>query len=76
MSDQRPTCETMTIEEATVSNLWEIAGEELSIRIKQIVSRKDRPGRLNNPLTFCPVKGPNQLTAEFSDAVLKQEGII
>jgi hypothetical protein len=25
MSDDHPTCETMTIEEATISNMWEIA---------------------------------------------------
>ena len=25
MSDQRPKCESMSIEEATISNMWEIA---------------------------------------------------
>jgi hypothetical protein len=25
MSDERPKCETMSIEEATISNMWEMA---------------------------------------------------
>jgi hypothetical protein len=25
MSDQRPKCETMSIEEATISNMWDMA---------------------------------------------------
>jgi len=28
MSDDRPAREAMSIEEATVSNMWEIAGEQ------------------------------------------------
>jgi hypothetical protein len=41
MSDQRPTRETMSIEEATVSNMWEIAAIGEVLERKNLCSKQE-----------------------------------
>ena len=41
MSDDRPTCETLSLEEATVSNMWEIAAIVEVLERKGLCTKQD-----------------------------------
>jgi hypothetical protein len=41
MSDDCPTCESMSLEEATVSNMWEIAAIVEALELKGLCTKKD-----------------------------------
>ncbi len=59
MSDNRPKRETMSLEEATVSNMWEIAAIVEVLERKGLSTKQDRYGiitefRRKNPRTRLP----------------------
>ena len=71
MSDDRPTRETLSLEEATVSNMWEIAAIVEVLERKGLCTKQD----LYDIITELPCMNPRARTPEaaFPEAYIQHK---
>ncbi len=67
MSDDRPTRESMSIEEATISNMWEIAAILEVLERKGLCTKQDLYDIITESRRLLPVKTRSMWTPVLSD---------
>jgi len=68
MSTDRPKCDSMSIEEATVSNIWEIAAIVEVLERKGLCTKHDLPNIITGFRCLLLVKTRSMWTTVLSDA--------